>query len=79
MLRAMYGGSLELPFGLTTTFCSTSGHTPPISTLDSTSRASATAGSFTERRNAPTKKPTAQIAAMHIRMILAGSTALTSV
>ncbi len=68
-----------MPFGLTTTCCSTSGHTPPISTLESTSRPSAIAGSLMDRVNAPTMKPIAQIAAMHIRMSFAGSTALTSV
>ena len=79
MLRAMYCGSRLMPLGLTTTCCSTSGHTPPISTLDSTSRPSAMAGSLIDRVNAPTTKPTAQIAAISIRMSLAGSTALTSV
>ncbi len=33
------------------------------------------AGTRTDRRNAPLMKPTAQMAAMTIRMILAGSTA----
>ena len=79
MLRAMYSGSRLMPLGLTTTCCSTSGQTPPISTLESTSRPSAIAGSLMDRVKAPTMKPIAQIAAMHIRISLAGSTALMSV
>ncbi len=79
MLRSMYSFSSVIAFGLTRTLCRISGQAPPISTPESTSSASAIAGSFTERRNAPTKKPTAQMAAMHIRISFAGSTAFTSV
>src|SRR6478752_5245908 len=79
MFRAMYSGSRLMPFGLTTTCCSTSGHTPPINTLDSTSSPSAMAGSLMDRVKAPTTKPTAQIAAISIRISFAGSTALMSV
>src|SRR6478752_1966078 len=75
----MYSGSRLMPLGLTTTCCNTSGQTPPISTLDSTSSPSAMAGSLIDRVKAPTMKPMAQIAAISIRMSLAGSTALMSV
>ena len=79
MPRAMYCGSRLMPLGLTTSCCSTSGQTPPISTLVSTNRPSAIAGSLIDRVNAPTTKPAAQIAAISIRISWAGSTALTSV
>ena len=79
MPRAMYCGSRLMALGLTTTLCSTSGHTPPINTPDSTSRTSAMAGNVIDRVNAPATNPIPQMAAISIRISFAGNTAVTSV
>ena len=79
MFFLMYGCSLSACEGSTWNCCTIPGHTRPSRIEDSTSRARPTEGSSQVRSTMLARNSTAQINAMNIRMLRAGSTALSSV
>ena len=79
MFLSMYGASLSAWEGSTWNCCTMPGQTRPSRIEDSTSRARPTEGSSQVRSTRFARNSTAQMTAMNIRMLRAGSTALSSV
>ena len=79
MLRAMYCDSRWTSLGLTRNCWVYAGNSPPSTTAESTSRASAPAGSRMLRTTMLAKNSSAHSTATPMRMFFAGSTELTSV
>ncbi|CAB4946143.1 unannotated protein [freshwater metagenome] len=79
MLRWMYACSLLASLGRTWNCCTIEGQIPPMTTDDTRSSPKPSSGSVQLRTSRLTKNSAAQTTAIHIRIVFAGSTALTSV